>query len=148
MSEFVFDGEAGRIGEVHVFDADADAGEAVAHFTARFDEALRARQPETEPQDSALGKLLARIDEHAARGDVGRAQNDGARGAFVEYGEITDRVKAQGRARRRKWPAVRLMIIAGGCFCGRARTSGAGGAFAGCGFTTAHAARPCMASFR
>src|SRR5713226_3233671 len=49
MSEFVFDGEAGRIAEVHVFDADADAGEAVAHFTARFDEALRARQPETEP---------------------------------------------------------------------------------------------------
>src|SRR5260370_12256909 len=137
MPEFVFDSEAGGILEVHVFDADADAGEAVAHFTARFDEALRSRQPETEPQDSALRELLARIDEHAARGDVRRAQVDGMRGAFVEHGEIADRGKTQGRARRRKWHAVRLMIAAGGCFCGAPQTFGAGGALAGCGLTTA-----------
>src|SRR2546427_12601686 len=63
--------------------------------------------------------------------------------SFVEHGEITDRRKAQCGARRRKWPAVRLMITAGGRFCGGGRSLCGGWGVLGGGFSRAYVGNAC-----
>src|SRR5713226_4532500 len=93
-ANFLVDGAHRFGGNVHKLDADADAGQAVAHLAARFHHVVRAGEAEPELEHRAFGKMVRGVDEHASRTDVGRADGDVFAVALVDQREVAQMRKA------------------------------------------------------
>src|SRR5215470_857969 len=97
--DLVFDRAQGVGRDVNKLHTYADLGEAVANLATGMDQNARKGKTEADVENSAFGEDATCVDEHAARGNVGRTGDDVVAFAFVGDGQLAQARITRSEAR-------------------------------------------------